>query len=122
MGDSVIRLSDIEALFEGDTLPIDDAFLEALFRVMAVEVLTQALAADFGATVDPAASRGVPGGVRGDLAESGAHPRPVPRGGERLPTRWCASTPRLLALRDAAIDQLVVAPETVDSLFADPVT
>ena len=28
----------------------------------------------------------------------------------------------VLALRDAAIEHLVVAPETVDLLFADPVT
>ena len=37
VGDTVIHLSDIGALFEGDTLPMDDVFLDTLYRVMAVK-------------------------------------------------------------------------------------
>jgi len=121
VGDSVIRLSDLDALFEGDTLPIDDAFLETLFRLMAVEVLTQSLAADFGTTVDPAAVEEYRAEFEATMAEQGLTPAQFLEvaNASREMVRFDA---RLRALRDAAIDQLVVAPETVDSLFADPMT
>ncbi|MFH1331242.1 MAG: peptidylprolyl isomerase [Actinomycetota bacterium] len=121
VGDSVIRLSDIGALFEGDTLPIDDAFLETLFRLVAVEALTQSLAADFGAATDPAAVVVYLAEFEATMAEQGLTPAQFLGVGDAS-AEMVRFNAELLALRDAAVDQLVAAPGTVDALFADPAT
>ncbi len=54
VGDRVFTMADIDELYEVDTVPIDQSFRESLFRVMAVEALEQAVAADFGITIDQA--------------------------------------------------------------------
>jgi hypothetical protein len=51
VGDAVIRLSDIEALFDGG-VPSDDVFRDMLFSKMALEALGQALAGQYGTAVD----------------------------------------------------------------------
>ena len=52
VGETSITTSDLETLYEGDSLPIDGDFRDALFRIMAVEVLEQGMQEDFGLTVD----------------------------------------------------------------------
>ena len=121
VGGTVIRLSDIDALYEGDSLPIDEGFRETLFRMMAVEALAQALAADYGVTVDPAKADEYLTQLEASMAQEGATPAQflgVANAAEEM-VRFNAE---LLALRDAAIDELIVAPETVERLFADPAT
>lgn len=121
MGATVIHLSDIAALYETKTLPIDEAFLETLFIRMAGEALEQALEADFGAGADPATVEEYLRTFDEGMAAQDMTPAQflgVPGASREM----VVHNARLLALRDAAIDHLLAAPETVDSLFADPAT
>jgi foldase protein PrsA len=121
VGGTVIHLSDIEALFEGDTLPVDDAFLETLYRLMAVEALSQGLAADFGDVVDPTVLDAYTAQLEGTRAEQGLTPAQF-LGVANASGEMVRFNAEVLALRDAAVEHLLVSPETVDSLFADPAT
>lgn len=121
VGDAVIRLSDLGVLFEGDTLPIDDTFLDTLFRLMAVEALTQSLAADFGVAPDPAAVEEYLADFETAMAEQGLTPAQF-LGVADASREMVRFNAELLALRDATLEQLMVTPETVDSLFSDPMT
>ncbi len=55
VGGTTIRMSDIEKLYEGTTVPMDAAFRDTLFKMIAVEALNQGMTADFGVTTDAAA-------------------------------------------------------------------
>lgn len=121
VGGTAIRLSDIQALYEGDTLPIDEGFRETLFRMVAVEALTQALAADFGMTVDPTKVDEYLAQLEASMAQAGATPAQF-LGVADASAEMVRFNAELFALRDAAIEKLIVTPETVESLFTDPAT
>ena len=121
VGGAVIHLSDIDALFEGDTLPIDDAFLETLYRLMAVEALDQGLAADFGGAIDESALGAYISQLEASRAEQGLTPAQF-LGVANASDEMVRFNAKVLALRDAVVARLLVAPETVDMLFADPAT
>ena len=121
VGGTVIHLSDIGALFEGDTLPMDDTFLDTLYRVMAVEALRQGLVADFGATVDPALVATYLAQLEASRAESGETPAQF-LGVANASEEMIRFNAEVLALRDTTVDHLLVSSETVDRLFADPAT
>jgi len=120
VGDATIHLADVGALFEGDTMPIDDVFLDTLFRLMAVEALDQAVAAEFGAEVDPAAVESYVAEFEATMAEQDLTPAQF-IGIADASFEMVRFNAELLALRDLAIERLLVAPETVEALFADPV-
>jgi len=120
VGDTAIRLRDIEVLYESDAVPAAD-FRQALFRVMAVEVLNQALEADFDVVLQPAQIDQQLAGLQATLAESGSTIAEY-LGEEYASDEMLRFNAEVLALREAALDELVVAPEVVDGLFADPVT
>lgn len=121
VGGEAIRLSDIGALFEGDTLPLDDVFLDTLFRVMAVEALHQALAADFGDTLHADVYDGYLSQLETARAEQGFTPAEF-LGVPNASLAMVEFNAEVLALRDTTIEYLMVAPATVDMLFADPGT
>jgi parvulin-like peptidyl-prolyl isomerase len=114
-------VADIAALFEGDTLPLDDVFLEALFRLMAVEALEQALFADFGKTVDPAAVETYFSQLEANRSSQGLTPAQF-LGMTGASVGMIRFNAEVLALRDVAIEEVLVLPATVDYLFSDPVT
>ena len=120
VGDTAIRLRDIEVLYESDAVPAAD-FRQALFRVMAVEVLNQALEADFDVVLQPARIDQQLAELQAMLAESGSTVAEY-LGDEYASDEMLRFNAEVLALREAALDELVVAPEVVDGLFADPVT
>ena len=120
VGDAAIGLPDIEVLYESDAIPAAD-FRQALFRVMAVEVLNQALEADFDVVLQPAQIDQQLAGLQATLAESGSTIAEY-LGEEYASDEMLRFNAEVLALREAALDELVVAPEVVDGLFADPVT
>jgi parvulin-like peptidyl-prolyl isomerase len=121
VGDTEIHLAEIGDLFEGDTLPLDDVFLEALFRLMAVEALEQALLADFGKTVDPAAVETYFSQLEESRASQGVTPAQF-LGMAGASVGMIHFNAEVLALRDVAIEEVLVLPSTVDYLFSDPVT
>jgi len=120
VGDTIIKLSEVEALYEEDQ-PIDDGFRDTLFAKIALEALTQALASEFGATVDPAAVEEYFTQFQSSLAQSGVSPAEL-LGVENASLELVHFNAEVVALRDAALELLVVAPATVDRLFADPLT
>ena len=121
VGGTAIHLSDMGALFEGGTLPMDDTFLDTLYRVMALEALRQGLVADFGATVDPALVATYLGQLEASRAESGQTPAQF-LGVDNASEEMLRFNAEVLALRETAVDHLLVSSGTVDMLFADPVT
>ena len=120
VGDAAIGLSDVEALYESDAVPAAD-FRQALFRVMAVEVLNQALEADFGVVLQPAQIDQRLAELQAMLTESGSTAAEY-LGEENASDEMLRFNAEVLVLQEAALDELVVAPEVVDGLFADPVT
>lgn len=52
--DMAVTMSDVDALYDADSIPVDDAFRQTLFRLLALQVIENALQADFAATVDEA--------------------------------------------------------------------
>jgi parvulin-like peptidyl-prolyl isomerase len=51
-GDTVISMSDVDVLYDADSIPIDDTFRQTLFRLLAVEIIEQSLEDDYGVTID----------------------------------------------------------------------
>ncbi len=107
-------------LYDSDAISAAD-FRQALFRVMAVEVLNQALEADFDVVLQPARIDQQLAELQAMLAESGSTVAEY-LGDEYASDEMLRFNAEVLALREAALDELVVAPEVVDGLFADPVT
>ncbi len=120
VGTTGVRLSDIEVLYESDAIPIAD-FRQALFRVMAVEVIRQGLAADFQATVEPARVDEYLAGLEAYLAQYGNTPAQY-LGVEGASPEMLRFNAEVMVLRDTAVDRLLVSPEIVDRLFADATT
>ena len=120
VGGTIIKFSDVRGLYE-DEPAIDDGFRDTLFAKIALEALTQALASQFGVTVDPAAVEEYFTQFQSSLAQSGVGPAEL-LGVENASLELVHFNAEVVALRDAALELLVVAPATVDRLFADPLT
>lgn len=120
VGGATIRLSDVQALYEEDQ-PVDDAFRDTLFAKIVLETLKQTLDADFGITVDQAEVDAYFAELESAMAQNSATPADL-LGVQNASLELVRFNAQVLALRDAALGQLVLAPSTVDSLFADPVT
>ena len=120
VGDAVIRLSDVEALFDGD-IPSDDVLRDMLFSKIAIEVMTQALATQYGAAPDAAQAEVYAGQLEQYLAEAG-YTLADYLGVENASGEMLRMHSTVLALQQAALDELMVDSEIVDQLFADPGT
>jgi len=118
VGDTELHLSDIDPLFEGGAVPGDD-FRVVLYRVIAVEVLNQSLAADFGVSVEAEEVEANLANLESALAQSGQTPAEY-LGMENLSREMLRFNAEVMALRDLAIDELLADPAVVDGLFADP--
>jgi parvulin-like peptidyl-prolyl isomerase len=86
-----------------------------------VEVLDQALAAEFQVEVQPAQVEEKLAGLEAMLAESGMTAAQY-LGVEEASDEMLWFNAEVLALQELALDQLVVDPEVVVGLFADPAT
>jgi hypothetical protein len=120
VGDTAVHLSDIEVLYDSGAVPVAE-FRQALFRVMAVEVLNQALADDFQVVVQPAQVDEQLAELESMVAASGSSAAEY-LGVEDASDEMLRFNAEVLALREAALDELVVSPDVVDGLFADPAT
>jgi len=120
VGDAVIHIGDIEALFETGAVPAED-FREVLYRVVAVEALTQGLAAEYGGVVDQEAVEDYLVEFETAREQQGATPGEF-LGIDNASLGMVRFTAGLAALYDAVIEARVADPEVVDDLFADPAT
>lgn len=118
VGDTVILLSQIQALYQEEQ-PLDDGFRESLFSFMALEALSQALQDEYGLEVDPGEVDGYLTQLEATLGEQGITPAAL-LGIPNASLEMVRFQARVWALKDAALDVLVVDPELVDRLFADP--
>ena len=119
VGATEVHLSGIEVLYESNAISIGD-FRQALFRLMAVEVIRQGLAADFQATVEPARVDDYLADLEAYLAQYGYTPAQY-LGVENASEAMLRFNAEVMALRDTVLDLLIVSPDTVEELFADPV-
>jgi parvulin-like peptidyl-prolyl isomerase len=111
VGDHVITVDDVSVLFETDSVPIDANFRLAAFRLIALDVLDDAIVADFGATVDEDAVDAAYQSFKAQVEESGSN----------IPDGYDVDTvlrldARLTVMRDLVIDALVNAPAAVASM------
>jgi len=120
VGGTSIYLSDIQSLYVREQ-PIDDAFRQALLTRIVFEAAAVALTADFGVSVDQAAVDAYLSQFEAAIARTGDTPAEA-LGVEDASMEMVRFDARVAALRDAVIEQLAVAPETVDAIFADPAT
>jgi hypothetical protein len=120
VGDAVVHLSDVEVLYESGAVSAAD-FRQALFRVMAVEVLHQGLESDFQVVLQPAQVDEHLAELEATLAESGSTAAEY-LGVDGASHEMLRFNAEVLALQDAAMDELVVSPAVVDGLFTDPAT
>jgi parvulin-like peptidyl-prolyl isomerase len=118
VGDTEFHLSDIDPLFESGAVPGED-FRVVLYRIIAVEVLNQSLAADYGVAVQPEQIEAHLANLEAALEQSGQTPAEY-LGMEGLSREMLRFNAEVMALRDLAIDELLADPEVVDGLFADP--
>jgi peptidyl-prolyl cis-trans isomerase C len=120
VGATTIKFSDVRALYDSEPA-IDDSFRDTLFAVIALEALTQALAADYGVTVDPAVVGDYYSQFQSTMTSAGQTPAEL-LGVDNASLELVHFNAEVVALRDAALGQLVVDPVIVDGLFADPAT
>jgi len=122
VGDTAVHMSSIEALYEGDTLAVDETFRQTLFQLLAVEVLEQAASADFGIAVTDDQvdayyeEEFVPILEENDL--TAAELLDIPGASDGM-IRFNA---RILVLRDAVVAELLRSQESVDQVFGDVAT
>lgn len=120
VGGTIIKYSEVRALYE-DEPAIDDEFRDTLFALIALESLTQALSTEFATTVDPAAVESYFTQFESSMNEAGYTPAEL-LGVENASLELVHFNAEVVALRDAALEQLVVSSEVVDGLFSDPAT
>jgi len=120
VGGTTLRLSDIQAYYE-EKPAIDDGFRDTLFARITLEALTQALAADFGVALDQAEVDSYYTQFEAAIAQAGATPADL-LGIDNASMELVYFNAQVVALREAALEQIVVDPVTVDRLFSDPIT
>ena len=118
VGDAVIRLSDVQSLYETNQ-PVDDAFRQALFIRIAVAAVDQALAAEYGTAVDPAAIESYYTQFQDLMVAQEATPAELLQV-ENASLRMIYLNAEISAARDTAMEALVVDPDIIEALFADP--
>jgi parvulin-like peptidyl-prolyl isomerase len=119
VGEASITLSRVtDLLTERDSIAIDEDFREILFRVVAVEALTQALEADFGLGVDEQQVEEVYAGFVADMEAAEITPADatgIP-GADLEMLRFNAG---VVVLRDVVAQQLIGDREFLEDLFED---
>jgi hypothetical protein len=120
VGGTTIKFSDVRVLYD-EKPAIDDGFRGTLYKKIALEALTQALVAEYGVTVDPAVVEDYFTQFQSRMESAGSTPAEL-LSVDNASLELVHFNAEVVALRDTALEQLVVAPTVVDGLFADPVT
>ncbi len=120
VGEAVIRLSDIEALFDGGA-PDDESFREMLFSRIALEALNQALGERYQVSPDYAGAEEDARELEGLLDEAGYSIGDY-LGLENASYDMLLMHARVWAVQEATLDKLLLETEVVDDLFTDPGT
>lgn len=114
-----ITESDLEVLYESNTLPVDEPLRTAIFRLVAREAIVQALDADFGVEVDQAEVDELFDQLMAEIDSNQVTPAEalaIPDASQ-LMVRFNAE---LTVIRTTAIEQLIDASGLVEELLAEP--
>lgn len=120
VGDAVIQRSDIDRLFDGGA-PSDEVFRDILFSKVALEVLTRALADQYGVAAGEGEAEEYATQLEEYLDQAGYTPADY-LGVENASSHLLRLHADVLAVQQAALEVLLIDPEVVDGLFADPGT
>jgi parvulin-like peptidyl-prolyl isomerase len=118
-GPTSITESDLAALYESETIPLDSEARDTIFALVARKVLTDALQADFGVDVPVEDVDSLFDEFVSQMESQNLTPEAflnIADASEEM-IRFNAY---LTVLRREAIDQLVVQPENLDILMGDP--
>ena len=119
VGDTEITEADLGELFESETLPIDESLREAIFALLAREVLLQGLDADFGLALDQEESEVVYLDLVAQMEQNNMTPEQflgLPDASLGM-VRFNAD---IGVIRRQAIEGLIQQPETLEAFFSDP--
>lgn len=119
VGGTDITEGDIGALFESNSIPMDESFRSTLFAVIAREVLLQGFVADFGVDVDEAEVETVVAGFTAQMEEAGATPEDF-LGVPDASTEMVRFNAEMSVIRQQAIDLLIQLPEAMSAFFSEP--
>jgi parvulin-like peptidyl-prolyl isomerase len=120
VGDSVVTEADLATLYESDTVPIGDQMRDALFRIVAREVLIGAMEADLGITFDEDAAEVMYQELLVELATAGVTPAEA-LGVEGAGNGMVRFNADLQIIRTAVVTELLSSPEFLDEFFEDRV-
>jgi len=120
VGETTVLFSEVRALYEEEPA-VDDGFRDTLFARVALEALTQALATQYQITVPAALIEQYDSQFASSMESAGYTPAEL-LGVENASRELVHFNAEVVALRDTALERLVLEPEVVDGLFADPAT
>ena len=118
VGGTEITEADLGALFESETLPIDETLREVVFRLLAREILLQGLNSDFGLDLDHDAVDSTYDGFIDQIEQADVTPEDflgIPDASVAM-VRFNAE---IGVLREQAIEILSQQEETVESFLGD---
>lgn len=114
-----ITLAEVAELYETDTLPIDSELRDAIFSVVARQILLDALMDDFGVALDDAGVELLYTELVSETEAAGMTPAErlgIPDAGLGM-LRFNA---QIGVIRQQAIDGIIAQPETLEVFFSDP--
>ncbi len=114
-----ITEADLGALFESETLPIDENLRGAIFALLAREVLLQGLSADFGLELDQEEVETVYRDLIDQMEQAGVTPADF-LGLPDASVEMVRFNAEMGVLRGQVIDGLIQQPETIEAFFSDP--
>ena len=119
VGATEISEADLGELFESENLPIDENLREAIFALLAREVLLQGLSADFGLELDQDEVELVYEDLIDQMEQAGVTPADF-LGLPDASVEMVRFNAEIGVLRGQVIDGLIQQPETIDAFFSDP--
>ena len=119
VGATEITEADLGALFESETLPIDETLREAIFALLALEVLVQALNVEFGLELDQDEVETVYQDLIAQMEQAGVTAADF-LGLPDASVDMVRFNAEIEVLRGQVIDGLIQQPETIEAFFSDP--
>lgn len=118
-GDTEITTGDVGQLFESETLPIDSNLRDAIFALLAREVLLQGLDDDFDEELDEEAVAALYEELLAEMESAGQTPEDF-LGIPDASVEMIRFNAEIGVLRQQVIDAVVAEPETIDTFFSEP--
>jgi parvulin-like peptidyl-prolyl isomerase len=120
-GETDVTLGDVTELFESDTLPVDGTLRDAVFAVIAREILVNGLMDDFGVELDEDAVDELYDNLVTQIEDNGSTPEET-LGIANAGFEMVRFNAEIGVIRQQATDEITSSPEFVDEYFSDPAT